>query len=203
MKMKKAVQINFVNLLVLLCFNIAYSGTLQPTTLFKEPVGLILTWQQDPMTTMTIDWQTEPNDEASPFLRYQKTDNEEWIEVRANQREFPYSKRTIHRVELTGLEPDTYYRFRVGEFERIYKFRTMPENIVEEPLVFATGGDTRPSAWTFEEHYREELGLGSMEDLNKIALQYDVVSLPGPVTLLIAMALKRTFIAGSGGLIQI
>lgn len=105
MKMKKTVQTNLVYLLVLLCFNTAYSRTLQPTTQFKEPVGLILTWQQDPMTTMTIDWQTEPNDEVSPFLRYQKADNEEWIEVRADQRKFPYSERTIHRVELTKNVP--------------------------------------------------------------------------------------------------
>lgn len=111
----------------------------------QEPVGMLLTWQQDPTTTMTIDWQTEPDDEAEPVLRCKKVDDgdDDWREVQADQHEFPYSDRTIHRVELTGLEPDTHYRFRVGEFGRTYKFRTMPESIVDEPVAFAAGGDTR------------------------------------------------------------
>lgn len=137
-----------------------------------EPVGMLLTWQQDPTTTMTIDWQTEQDDEAVPILRYKKVDNDDWIEIQATQHEFPYSDRNIHRVELTGLEPDTYYHFNTGEFIRTYKFRTMPENIIDEPVVFAAGGDTRVNRWTFEPHYHEE--VGSMEDLNRIALEYDV-----------------------------
>ena len=172
---KRRRHITLLYLYLFLGISTAFGAAFAPRTdKSKEPAGLILTWQQDPLTTMTIDWQTEPDDEALPVLYYQKVSDELWKEVKADQRKFPYSARTIHRVELTALEPGTYYRFRMGEFTRVYKFRTMPENIVDAPLVFATGGDTRPSKWTFEEHYRKELGLGSMEDLNKIALDYDV-----------------------------
>lgn len=137
-----------------------------------EPVALLLTWQQDPTTTMTIDWQTTPGDPAVPTLLYTEAGGEDWSEVRAEQLSFPYSGRTIHRVEITGLQPATYYHFRVGEFERQYKFRTMPDSNFEEPVVFAIGGDTRPGKWTFEPHYGPE--VGNMEDLNRIALDYDV-----------------------------
>jgi len=91
---------------------------------------------------MTIDWQTEPGDQAIPELRYKEKGTDTWQSVLASQHEFPYSDRTIHRVELTGLEAARYYRFQVGEFERVYKFRTMPERNYR-PVRFAAGGDTR------------------------------------------------------------
>lgn len=75
----------------------------------QDSVGMLLTWQQDPATTMIIDWQTEPDDDAESVLRYKKVDDggddDNWTEVQADQHEFPYSDRTIHRVELTDLEP--------------------------------------------------------------------------------------------------
>jgi acid phosphatase type 7 len=107
----------------------------------NSPAGLFLTWQNDPTTTMTIDWHTKPGDEAKLTLDYKKTGNNEWTTVSASQHVFPYSDRTIHRVELTGLHPNTYYHFRVGEFERVYKFRTMPQTN-HRPVRFGAGGDT-------------------------------------------------------------
>ncbi len=47
----------------------------------------------------------------------------------------------IQRVELTGLEPDTAYRFQVGNHPD-YGFRTMPATL-DRPLRIAIGGDTR------------------------------------------------------------
>ena len=124
-----------------------------------EPVGLFLTWQQDPTTTMTIDWHTEPDDVAESVLYYKKKGSDEWYSLPASQHRFPYSDRTIHRVELTGLEPASYYRFRTGEFERVLKFRTMPREIYR-PLRFAAGGDT-----SHGERFRE---------MNLVAMQYDL-----------------------------
>ena len=114
-----------------------------------EPAGLLLTWQQDPSTTMTIDWHTEPGDLARGTLAYRKRGSQDWATVSASQHAFPYSDRTIHRVELTGLQPSTYYEFRTGEFERIYLFRTMPLTN-HRPVRFASGGDTA-SGETFME----------------------------------------------------
>ncbi|MCC5833981.1 MAG: hypothetical protein JJU20_04535 [Opitutales bacterium] len=66
----------------------------------------------------------------------------------------------LHRIELTGLSADTLYRFRLGEHEKEYAFRTMPtEN--DRPIRFAAGGDTRHrQSW--------------MEQVNRQAMKYDL-----------------------------
>jgi acid phosphatase type 7 len=127
-----------------------------------EPLGLMLTWQQDPTTTMTIDWHTAPGDVARSSVCLSERGANRWAsEVEAVQLAWPYGERTIHRVELTGLRPGTEYRFQAGEFGREYYFRTMPADIDEEPVVFATGGDTQ--------HLQHLL-----ETTNAVALQYDI-----------------------------
>lgn len=129
----------------------------------EEPAGLFLTWQQDPTTTMTIDWHTVPNGgnaEQETIIKYREVGAEKWESRKGSRHTFPHSDRTIHRVELAGLEPGALYRFRVGEFEKRYKFRTMPTDIAGEPLVFAIGGDVR--------HQRSW-----MERTNKVAMRYD------------------------------
>ena len=79
-------------------------------------LGLILTWQQDPTTTMTIDWHTCPDADPST-VEYRKLGSDEnWIRMAGDQHAFPFSERVIHRVELTGLSPDTEYQFRFSEF---------------------------------------------------------------------------------------
>lgn len=124
-------------------------------------MGLLLTWQQDPTTTMTIDWHTRVDAKARPTLCYKKVGEAEWThEVQASESRFPFAGRPIFRTELTGLEPATEYAFQVGEFGRRYTFRTMPATIDERPLIFATGGDTLA--------FR-----GMLENMNKTVLTYD------------------------------
>ncbi len=120
----------------------------------EGPPGLLLTWQQDPTTTMTIDWHTDPAHEGDTTVRYKEFDSDDWQYIEADSFVYAQSKhwseeenkevgqRTIHRVELTGLEPRTKYRFQVGEFERKYKFETVQEDIEDDPLIFGAGGDT-------------------------------------------------------------
>lgn len=74
------------------------------------------------------------------MLHYKQHESEEWKSARACWQFFPYSNRIINRVEITGLQPDTYYRFRVDDFSRQYTFRTMPDE-PDRPIRFATGGD--------------------------------------------------------------
>ncbi len=65
----------------------------------------------------------------------------------------------LHRIELTGLEPDTEYRFRPGDSDRELGFRTMPAEL-DRPIRLAVGGDTRhQQRW--------------MERTNRVAMQYE------------------------------
>ncbi len=107
-----------------------------------QPVGLLLTWQQDPTTTMTIDWHTGADGEPSALEYRLHGSDEEWQKLTGETIPFPFSNRLIHRVELVDLEPDTEYSFRFSRFSPPRKFRTMPET-ADRPVRFVTGGDVR------------------------------------------------------------
>ncbi len=111
-----------------------------------DPVSLYLTWQNDPTTTMTIDWHTTPDDQDRKVVfQYKKKGDNTWFEISSgaiHSFTFPYSDRMIHRVEIRFLEPDTEYRFKFGDNSRAYSFRTMPDDITGRSIRFATGGDT-------------------------------------------------------------
>jgi acid phosphatase type 7 len=124
-----------------------------------DPVGILLTWQQDPTTTMTIDWHT-PGPVAAPVLQYREDGAGAWRTAAAESHAFPFSDRFIHRTELSGLRPAAEYEFRFGEGSRVYRFRTMPTTSAR-PIRFAAGGDIR--------HTQE-----MMEQTNRQVLPYDV-----------------------------
>ena len=128
---------------MILSFSTSYSFSSNYVSdgIMHEPLGLLLTWQQDPTSTMTIDWHTL-DDGQSTLLEYKKLGTDEWKTASGDNFPFPFSDRIVHRVELTGLDGDTEYRFRLSEFSRIRKFRTMPNN-ADRPIRFAAGGDVR------------------------------------------------------------
>jgi hypothetical protein len=109
-----------------------------------EVAGLILTWQRDPSSTMTIDWhETSPLEK--PVLLHRRKGTAAWKSSTPVASDFPHAPgRTVYRVELTGLEPDGVYEFRPAERERPYHFRTMPERLTRNLRVVA-GGDTAPA----------------------------------------------------------
>lgn len=106
-----------------------------------DPPAIYLTWQRDPTTSMTIDWHTLPeHGSRATVVQYKKLGTEAWREAVGNAHPSPFSDRTIHRVELTGLAPATAYRFRFGKDSKAYVFRTMPADL-SNPVRFVTGGD--------------------------------------------------------------
>lgn len=125
----------------------------------RDPIGLFLTWQRDPATTMTIDWHTAGEAEHETAVEYRAAGSDEWRSAAGDQRAFPYSERIVHRVELTDLSAGSSYEFRLPGYERVYSFRTLPLD-EQEPIVFAIGGDTR---------HRQ----GWMEQTNRVAMQHD------------------------------
>jgi len=109
---------------------------------FFDPISLFLTWQSDPTSTMTIDWHVIDKS-REPMIQYREKGSEEnWSTLRnVEEIQFPWSKRTIYRVELTGLEPGSEYDFHFGPGSKHYYFRTMPAN-ASHPIRIAVGGDT-------------------------------------------------------------
>jgi hypothetical protein len=104
----------------------------------EEIKGILLTWQQDPTSTMTIDWHK--SSEGAARLLYRESGTSIWHDSYGQHIPFPFSNRVIHRVELTGLQSDTEYEFMVGSGDKIWKFRTLPKKAIR-PIRFAVGGD--------------------------------------------------------------
>lgn len=122
-----------------------------------DPLGLVLTWQQDPTTTMTIDWHTG-NDDRNAEVAYRVAGTDEWLMQEGSTMPYPHSDRLIHRVELTGLNADTGYEFRTGPYSRVRKFRTAPAD-ASRPVRFAAGGDVRHRVEWMERMNRHAAGF--------------------------------------------
>ena len=125
----------------------------------NEPLGILLTWAEDPLRSIVIDWQTPASKEGHALEVRERGVRDTWQSKQAEAIPFPFSNRTIHRVHLRDLSPGTEYEFRMEGFERVYFFRTMPENNLA-PITIALGGDTR---------HRKEW----MDAVNRQAMRYD------------------------------
>ncbi len=108
------------------------------TSLQAEPTRIFLTWQSDPLTTMTIQWMDQ--DATAAAVDYRQEGHLEWRQARGIRTLLPQSTYSLYRVELTRLTPGTNYRFRIREDEE-FRFRTLPAHIDDAPLVFVVGGD--------------------------------------------------------------
>ncbi|MCC6142566.1 MAG: metallophosphoesterase family protein [Candidatus Hydrogenedentes bacterium] len=112
------------------------------------PRHVYLTWQGDPATTMTVNFQTSPT-RGTAQVHYDtlsRSDAESYAFTLDAASE-PFGEgdgqREVHHVELTGLDPGATYYFRTETEEfgrsREYKFRTVPN---DGSLVrFVVGGD--------------------------------------------------------------
>jgi len=106
-----------------------------------EPLALFLTWQNDPTTTMTIQWIGAEKDAADRPIWYAQDAGGLWQHEHPVARPFPMTDRWIFRTELTGLQPGTDYRFHVGLDSAEHRFRTMPAK-ANNTIHFVSGGDS-------------------------------------------------------------
>jgi acid phosphatase type 7 len=125
----------FPNALILIFLFISFNAKAG-----NEPLAILLTWTEDPTTTISIDWHNL--DDKSQSLLYKEKGAEEWESKKSKTHSFPFSDRKIHRVALNKLKPGTSYQLKFGEHEKEYYFNTMPENTINEPIRIAIGGDT-------------------------------------------------------------
>ena len=116
----------------------------------KPPFGHpYLTWQGDPCTTMTVNYQTAGAPKAVE-VRYDTATHAGKPDAypgkvagAAHQLEGLADKRSINTVELSGLKPGTRYFFvfgeENGEFSKEYQFETVAND--GRPIRFVDGGD--------------------------------------------------------------
>jgi hypothetical protein len=105
-----------------------------------NPRALFLTWQRDPTTTMTVQWVGDEQDGATRPVWYSKRGSQLWSKQNHTALPYPKSDSRIFRAELSGLEPDTDYVFRIGTDSAEQRFRTMPAKDTNA-LQFVSGGD--------------------------------------------------------------
>ncbi len=80
------------------------------------PRGIHLSWQNDPATTMTVMWRSEPGAEGT--LEYGIDSNyTHSLESEINSYKFGRTEVCWHIVEIIGLEPDTTYHYKVSTSE--------------------------------------------------------------------------------------
>lgn len=105
-----------------------------------DPVGLYLAIENDPTRHMTVRWITEKG-KSENELFYRQRGYPDWKQVKSEFLEMPEDQPyLIHRVALSGLEPDSEYIIKIGEEGKEYKFKTLPQS-PSQPIQFVVGGD--------------------------------------------------------------
>lgn len=119
------------------CLFIATSGLFGDV---YDPVTVYLTWQRSPDTTMSVQWITT-FDRQEDTIEYKKEGDSNWLSTKGTHTPMPENTPYfIHITELTNLQPATKYLFRTGNDGKIYKFKTMPQDL-STPIQFVAGGD--------------------------------------------------------------
>ncbi|MFD2200207.1 metallophosphoesterase [Shivajiella indica] len=124
----------------------------------NPPYTFYLTWEDDPTSTITIDWHS--NEMEFETLKFRKKGTEAWKEFESTVLPFPFSERLVHRVGIQGLEAETAYEIKFSGLDSIYYFRTLPATLDKSSLKIAIGGDSM--------HRKEWL-----EATNRIAANYE------------------------------
>src|SRR5690242_3541908 len=81
-----------------------------PVAVNKDPLAsLFLTWQRDPTTTMTVQWV---GTDSVADIRVSPLAADQWQMAKPTTKPFPDTELKVHRCELTGLKPNTEYKFQ-------------------------------------------------------------------------------------------
>jgi acid phosphatase type 7 len=142
--MKKPVYSGILFLLVLFLAGPVYGQlTYNPT----QPRQVVLTWQNDPTTTMTITWRTDLRGDNHSLRFAEKAGARpgKWEKIEAETYTFQETSAWLHTVELKGLTPGQKYFIEIdhpGKPEK-FSFRTMPDEKNRRELVFLAGADSR------------------------------------------------------------
>jgi len=114
------------------------ASTLEATS---SPI-IYLTWQQDPTTTMTVNWITLKTC-CGEELFFKQSNEESYLQKKSAHAPLPENAPyCLHSIELTNLDANNSYDCIIDDTP--FHFRTLPKNL-ENPLSFIVGGDTNQS----------------------------------------------------------
>ncbi len=148
----KIMRLLFCVIILLLGFNLKAQES-------KVINGLLLTWVDDPTSTMVIDIHTSSSYQGEKKLYYKLPSSNKWKDFFGESFDYPFSSKKITRFYLKNLKQGSEYEFTFGSDTTVYKFRTMPKD-TKKGVVFIVGGDTM-----HEKAY--------MDKTNKVALSYN------------------------------
>lgn len=124
----------------------AFRSTDFPSSALPDQV--MLTWSQDPSTTIDIQWRTN-NDVKEGKVRYWRADSQDTsfassVPKQMEDRLLQNDRYIVrHTAKLTGLQPGSEYRYQVAggpdEWTEIFSFKTSPD--VPAPFSFIWFGD--------------------------------------------------------------
>ncbi len=139
---------NFITgilLLAILVLNLPVFGQLTYTE--SQPRQVVLTWQNDPSTSMTITWRTDIRGDKHTlrFAEMPDAKPRKWKNLEAETFTFDETSAWLHTVELKNLEPGQKYYVEIDhpQLPDKFAFQTMPGENNRRELVFLAGGDSR------------------------------------------------------------
>jgi acid phosphatase type 7 len=140
----------------------AFRNTDFPSSLIPDQV--MLTWSDEPSTTLDIQWRTSPEIQSSQ-VRYWKAENSDTLTQNGNAKKMEdrllENDRYINRftAKVTGLTPGTTYQYQVGNDKGVWTdpetFRTSSQT--PGPFSFVWFGDVHNTdTWGDVIHQAEE-----------------------------------------------
>jgi acid phosphatase type 7 len=142
----------------------------------SQPRQVVLTWQQDPSTSMTITWRTDERGDKH-MLRFADNPDakpKKWKTLEAKTFTFEETSAWLHTVELQNLQPGRYYYVEIDHPTHPDKFHfiTMPDEKNRRELVILVGGDSR----TRREVRQEMNELAARENPDFVIFDGDFIS---------------------------
>ena len=139
-------KLKLTRLCILLAAILIFAPAVLGQDLNLEPRQIVLTWQGDPQTTMTVTWRTDQAGSESRIY-YSTEANKPLADYNSQLAEtftFEETAAWLHTTELTNLTPGTTYYVVVetdGVQAEQFNFRTAPSQ--SEDLLFVIGADAQ------------------------------------------------------------
>jgi hypothetical protein len=144
--MKKRSGLCVIALVLVLCAQAISGFSQESASIDLKPRQVVLTYQDDPRTGITITWRTGQMGEKSLALYspFAESDDQPFQQKEAETFTFKETKAWLHSVRLTDLAPGRLYRVILqteGQKGEPFNFRTAPAE--SGTLSFVIGSDAQ------------------------------------------------------------